>query len=373
MLRRRLVAIPALLLATACGGGGGSPTGPTQPTGASVNVLVWYDQNASAVLEDNETTRLASVVVEAGGVTATSARTTGRATLASVAPGMQTFKARGDSLPPYFEAREVQANVPVSGDLFLPVGLPIGANRPAVYLALGDSITFGDGASAGRDWVTRLELALRAEWVQGEVINSGIEGNKSDQLAARIGPEMAGDRPACVLILIGTNDWNKCKDVDACFTQDSVRAALREALQARSLPFLSTIIPANPDDPERNPPQRNEWVEAMNQRLKAIAAQEGAVVVDSHAAFMRASGSDLGRLFADHVHPNDRGHQLIADEFLRVLTSPRSATASASTLDLKWLLANPPGGLALGLPDDGASVSTPLRRPPSLFARPLGR
>jgi lysophospholipase L1-like esterase len=330
-------------------------------------VLVFYDQNASALLDDNEVTRLASVVVEAGGTSATTARTTGRATLASVATGLQAFRARTDSLPPYFEAREVMANVPVSGDLMLPVTLPIGANRPAVYLALGDSITVGDGAAAGRDWVTRFESALRADWVQGEVINSGIDGNKSDQLAARIEPELANDRPAAALILIGVNDWNKCKDVDACFTQDSVRSALRSAKAARSLPFLGTIIPANPN---LNPPQRNEWVEAMNQRLKAIAAQEGAVVVDTHAAFMRASGADLGRLFADHVHPNDGGHQVIADEFLRVITSPRSANAAASTLDLKWLLANPPGGVALGYGEEEASSPA---SPPSLFARPLPR
>ncbi len=371
MRASRLALLPGLLCAVACGGGG-STVAPT-PLTSSVNVVVFYDQNANAVLEAGDLTRLAAVDVQAGGASAASQRGSGRATLPAVTHGMQVFSARTDSLPPYFEARPVTANVPVSGDLPLPVTLPIGANRPAFYLALGDSITVGDGSTFGNDYVSRLEAGLRAEWQQGEVLNRGIDGNKSDQAAERVGGELDRDRPGCLLILIGTNDWNKCKDVDSCFTQESVRSILRQALSARSLPFLGLIIPANPDDPVRNPPQRNEWVQAMNERLKTIASQEGAVVVDTYAAFLRAAGTDLGQLFADHVHPNDRGHQVIANEFLRVLTSPRSSTAAASALSLKWLLANPSGGLDLALPDDGASspAAPVVRRPAALFATPL--
>lgn len=346
----------AALLAAACGGG--SPAGPPPVATHSVSVLVYYDQNGNSVRDANEVTRLGSVTVEAVGVSGTSARLTGRATLAGVPAGMQTFRARPESLPPYFQAREVVTGVPAGGEVELPVVLPIGANVPAVYLALGDSITVGDGSSDGRGYVPLLEDRLRVEWAQGGVINDGIEGNKSNQGADRIGGDLDRFRPACVLILLGTNDWNKCKDVDSCFTQDSMRSMLDQAFAAQTKPFLATIIPANPDDPLRNPPQRNEWVAAMNERLKMIAAEKGATVVDLYGAFMRASGDDLGLLFADHVHPNDRGHQVIADEYFKVLTSARSTNAQASAVDPARLLRNPAGGLGLGLPDD--DVSSPL-------------
>ncbi len=367
--RLPLLFLPLLALTWSCGGGGGSPTAPSAPTTYSVPVVVFYDQDGNAVRDTSDVTRLGNVTVQAAAASATSARITGQATLGAVPMGMQTFRARADSLPVYFEAREVIASVPVSGELALPVSLPIGTNRPGIYLALGDSITVGDGAGPGRDYPTRLETAVREEWGQAGVINAGIDGNKSNQGAERIAAELSQTRPAAVLILLGTNDWNRCKDVDGCFTQDSVRAMLRDALAVRSLPFLGTIIPANPDDPERNPPQRNEWVAAMNERLKLIAAQEGAVVVDTHAAFLRAGGTDLGRLFADHVHPNDAGHQVLADTFFRALTQPRSASAPAA-LDQRLLLANPPGGLDLGQPDDRAPA--PARpRLPELLVAPL--
>jgi lysophospholipase L1-like esterase len=368
MRAQRVVVVPlaAALLEVACGGGS-SPSGPAPLATHTVSVVVYYDQNGNGVRDASEVTRLGGVTVSAGGANGTSARLTGRATLAGVPAGMQTFRARSESLPPYFQPRDVVAGVPVSGDLELPVVLPIGANVPAVYLALGDSITVGDGSSNGLGYVPLLEDRLRVEWAQGDVVNDGIEGNKSNQGAERIGGDLDRFRPACVLIMLGTNDWNKCKDVDSCYTQDAVRSMLDQAFAAQTQPFLATIIPANPDDPVRNPPQRNEWVEAMNERLKMIASEKGAVVVDLHGAFMRASGAELGQLFADHVHPNDRGHEIIADEFFRVLTSPRSATASASAVDPARLLRNPSGGLELGLPDDDAA--SPLAAPRGL--RPL--
>jgi len=54
---------------------------------------------------------------------------------------------------------------------------------------------------------------------------------------------------------------------------------------------------------------------------RALAAAEGALLVDLEAAFRREP--DLASLFHDHVHPNDRGHRLMADEFFRTITQPR--------------------------------------------------
>lgn len=366
----RVVApLPALALLAACGGG---PTAPPPVPTHAVTITVFYDQNANALLDGDEVTRLGSVTVEAGGASATTVRLTGQGTLGAVPDGMQTFRARADSLPPYFQGRDVMASVPVSGELRLPAVLPIGSNVPATYLALGDSITVGDGSSDEQGYEPLLEDRLRAEWGQATVINDGVDGNKSFQGADRIAGDLARFRPACVLILLGTNDWNHCDDVDSCFTQDSVRSMLRASAAADTRPFLSTIIPANTGDPSgKAPPSRNEWNEAMNARLKAIAAEEGAVVVDLYAAFTRAAGGDLSQLFADHVHPNDRGHEIIAGEYFRVITSPRSTTTASLEIDPARLFSNPPGGLLFGFPDEGAAPTTPPGLPTLLLAPPL--
>jgi phospholipase/lecithinase/hemolysin len=38
--------------------------------------------------------------------------------------------------------------------------------------------------------------------------------------------------------------------------------------------------------------------------------------------------SNLSGLFADHVHPNDRGYQIIAAEFFRAITRPPAASSA---------------------------------------------
>jgi phospholipase/lecithinase/hemolysin len=34
----------------------------------------------------------------------------------------------------------------------------------------------------------------------------------------------------------------------------------------------------------------------------------------------------LESLFADHIHPNDHGHEVMAKEFFRAITTPRGPT-----------------------------------------------
>ena len=98
---------------------------------------------------------------------------------------------------------------------------------------------------------------------------------------------------------------------------------IQVAKAARTLPVVSTIIPANPD---QNPPERNQWVAAVNEKIKALARQEGAALADSYGAFTKAG--NLPQLFEGPVHPNDAGYQLIAGAFFIAIARPSAATGS---------------------------------------------
>jgi lysophospholipase L1-like esterase len=160
------------------------------------------------------------------------------------------------------------------------------------------------------------------------VIDEGISGTRSDAGAERIGGSLNRERPAYTLILYGTNDWNRaeCKTDFPCYTIDSLRSMIGAVKATRSLPFLATIPPANPEVGAGA--ERNDWVARMNDLIRPMARQEGAVLVDVHAAFLRAG--TLSDLFADHVHPNDRGYQILADEFFRAITQPVQVTTGAA-------------------------------------------
>lgn len=348
---RLVVTLAGVLASTGCGGG--STTGPSLPATQAVTVVLYYDTNGNGQLDAAEGTRLGNVLVEAGGSSARSARVTGRAVLPAVTEGQQAFRARADTLPPYFAARELNAGVPAPGELLLPLTLAIGANDPGTYMTFGDSITDGDGSFDLLGYTRPLGERLRAEWATATMIKNGEQGSKSFQGADRLPGDLARERPAAVLILYGTNDWNRCRDVDSCSTQDSVRSMLRAAKAVQTLPYLGLIIPANTGFSANAPASRNEWVAAMNERLKAIAKEEGVPVADTFAALSAAApNGDFSGLYIDHVHPNDRGHQLIADAFFQAITGlPASPTTQALT-PMSAPGANPPGGLAYGFPDD---------------------
>ena len=60
----------------------------------------------------------------------------------------------------------------------------------------------------------------------------------------------------------------------------------RAARDAGSLPFVATIPPVNVGAGEDAPPERNDWVAAMNDLVRVMAAQEGAVLVGVHQAYL---------------------------------------------------------------------------------------
>jgi lysophospholipase L1-like esterase len=306
-----------------------SPSPTAVPTPASVHPVsgvVFYDENASGVIDDGEDVRLPHVVLTLGG-SSTETDAEGSFAAAAVPAGTRAVEIRPESLPPQFRAGRVPSvaiPLPDGARVPVPVVLPIGANRPNVYLAFGDSITAGDGSRGRRGYRSALQSRLRDYWGgRAEVVDDGIASTRSDDGRDRIAGSLAAERPAYVLILYGTNDWNlsACHRVITCFTIENARSMIRQAKAAGTIPVLSTVIPVNPAYVNRLADERNFWVDETNKELVTMARAEGAIVADLNAA-MKAESSDLRELFTDHVHPNDRGYGAMADAFFRALTQP---------------------------------------------------
>jgi lysophospholipase L1-like esterase len=332
-VRARL--LPSILIAAAGlpGCGGPSPTSPGPPVPTyPVTAVVFYDENGNGILDANEAVRLPEVDVDVSGHGGRSEKLTGRAVVNGVPAGSYPVTLKAPSLPPFYTPASVAPiSVPqaAGAEANIPVTLPIGSNVPNTYLAFGDSITIGDGSHSTDGYRNVVELLL-AQNMGGRhrVIGDGISGTTSEVGTQRIEAGLRRNHPAYLLILYGTNDWNKaaCKTAaPTCFTIDSLRFMIQVAKAARTLPVLSTIIPANPN---QNPPERNQWVAAMNENIKALARQEGAALADSYSAFMKAG--NLSQLYEGPVHPSDAGYQLIGGAFFIAIARPPAATSSWS-------------------------------------------
>ncbi len=303
--------------------GGGRATAQAVPT-FPVSVLVFYDENGNGVLDSGEDVRLPNVAITAAG---SLARTSsgGTATL-DLAAGDQRVAIAEWSLPGYYAAPVVATvSVPRQSQILLPVTLPLGAsNRPNTYMAIGDSITVGDGSRNRQGYRAMLQGDLRNHLGRAEVINEGVDATQSRTGIELVEDALARRHPAYALIHYGTNDWNtvQCKGADTpCFTVASLRAIVRLVKAQGSLPVLATIIPTNAGRDPRVPQERNDWVEQVNVLIRAMALEEGCLLADAWKGFV--SAGDLPRLFADHVHPNDAGYRLMADAFFEAVTAPR--------------------------------------------------
>lgn len=324
----RLSATLSLVATLAAACGCGSPSGPTpSPETYTATAVLFYDQNGNGSLDSGEAVRIPDAEVQIAGRSGRSEKTTGRVAIAGVPKGTHALTVKADTLPPFYtQIAPVSVTVPQTADASLPLSLPIGSNTPNLYMGFGDSITSGEGSQNSDGYKSPLLAQLQGHFGGAAALaDEGLSGSKSDRGAERIGDSLARVRPAFTLILYGTNDWNRieCRNNFPCYTIDSLRAIVRSAHAAQSLPFLATIVPANPTIA---PPERNDWVARMNDLVRPLAKQEGAVLVDLHVAFVKTG--DLPGLFVDQVHPNDRGYGIIADEYFKAITRPASASTS---------------------------------------------
>jgi lysophospholipase L1-like esterase len=315
---------------------GGSPPGapapvPTPVPGNTVVAIAFYDENANGRADAGEPIRVPDVELAISGRTARTEKSTGRATVTGVPAGQHAISVRAETLPPFFvPGAPASASSPqeAGAQAMVPLVLDIGRNRPNVYMAFGDSITRQDGVALSALYPHQLQALLAAHFSGAEVVNRGSDGTNTWEGLERIGRGLDAILPAYSLILYGTNDWHDqtCQDTPPCHIMDNLREMVGAVKAAESLPFVATLPPVNPS---LEPAGRNDWIRAINDGIRAMAAEEGAVLVDVHAAFMRQPS--LPPLFDDHVHPSESGRRVVAEAFFEAIAHGRSAAARSAT------------------------------------------
>lgn len=210
------------------------------------------------------------------------------------------------------------------------------------WVMTGDSITHGLIHTRGaRSYVEHLHELIRGDLgrVQDVVFNTAITGWRMQLILEDFERRVAVWRPDVVTLMIGTND---CTTVwlDPIVEVSEFRASVGEFVsrvrQLGAIPVLQTP----PTIDLLRAPDR-ERIGEFVQAIREVAASEGVMLVDQHAAFAAfAEGTGPGNeghpwgLLDDAFHPNADGHAALALELARGLGLTDGVDASRVVTDL---------------------------------------
>ncbi|MDA4137263.1 MAG: GDSL-type esterase/lipase family protein [Thaumarchaeota archaeon] len=195
----------------------------------------------------------------------------------------------------------------------------MGTHRKVV--ALGDSTTAGtpgfrspiESPPSGRGnpasqygyWI----MKLHPDW---EVLNRGVNGERSDQILARFERDVSAERPDVVIILAGVNDIFQGRS--AAYVEQNLQAmyGLAEGLRIKTVG--ATILPYNIAGRREVQSMRE-----VNSWLEAASKQGGMLFCDTRRAVSDPNNPDLLATTPDGIHPDVEGYRKMGEALAAVI------------------------------------------------------
>ena len=191
--------------------------------------------------------------------------------------------------------------------------LALAADGP-LWVCIGDSTCLGIGASApDMGWVGRTLATLRESDPTWRVINLAMSGARivdSLEMHAPVVASLvaAGHQPALTTACVGTNDvlWGRTNVTE-------LRDQVEDLADQLPRPAAMATIAGS-----------SSRVALTNRALKQAATDRSLVLVDPWRE--PGPGGVFDRVADDRFHPNDFGHQLMSDAFVRSIRSVLAST-----------------------------------------------
>ena len=202
-------------------------------------------------------------------------------------------------------------------------------------VALGSSTTAPRGL-VEYVYCDRLDTVLRDRGLPVEIVNSGVGGSTTEHSLERFKSDVLDHDPELVIIMLGANDsaidvWKDPPASTPRVAKQRYAENLRhfvKTLKARNVkvilmappPFRWTAKlkqlygkpPYDVNDPWGFSAKLAEYCDVV----RAVAREEGLPLVDAFNVFQeydRVDGQSVDDLFLDGMHPNDKGHAIIAE------------------------------------------------------------
>ena len=202
-------------------------------------------------------------------------------------------------------------------------------------VALGSSTTATRG-SIKHVYCDRLDTMLRDRGLPVEIVNSGIGSSTTERSRARFHKDVLDHDPKLVLIMLGGNDaaidvWKKPPATTPRVAKERYAENLCsfvKTLKARNVKVILMAAPpfrwtaklkklyGKPPYDVNDPWGFSHMLVEFRDVVVALAREEDVPVVDVFKAFRdydEVDGQSVDDLFLDGMHPNDKGHAIIAE------------------------------------------------------------
>jgi len=190
-----------------------------------------------------------------------------------------------------------------------------------VIVALGDSTTAGTPG-----FMSPVEIPPRgggnpesqySYWMMKNhpgwnVLNKGVNGERSDQILARFARDVVGEKASVVIILAGVNDIYQGRTADS--VKRNLEAMYSLAEKNGIVPVAATILPYNTagDEEAGAIRQVNKWIEAASKA-------PGRLFCDTNKAARSRSNPDLLECSRDGLHPDVAGYRKMGEALAATL------------------------------------------------------
>ena len=183
-------------------------------------------------------------------------------------------------------------------------------------VALGDSTTAGTpafkspieappiGSGNVESQYAYWLMQTHPDW---QVLNRGVNGERSDQIRARFARDVAQATPAVVVIIAGVNDVYQGRSAES--VERELEAMYAAARSAKMAVVAGSIIPYNVATADQNARMHavNDWI-----RDYAARHEGGVVFCDTRAAVAAPGQPDRLVSSPDDLHPSPDGYRRMA-------------------------------------------------------------
>lgn len=181
-----------------------------------------------------------------------------------------------------------------------------------VLLCIGDSITFGYGVLKNERFIN----IIKGKGIK--VINRGINGDTTSGMLSRISQDLtkaASKEAMTVLTLGGINDFFQGRDVDYVYKNICLMGT--EVIQKgyNLILGIESIVIAEKALINWDSSLNYDEINMKMKELRKLLLDSGYVTAD----FYKVLASDCSLFHEDGVHPNKKGHEIIAKELLNII------------------------------------------------------